>query len=96
MPVDLSSLPIWAVVLVLVAAAVAAVVSRRGVMTSAERLWKSWTTVKIVREQRRMATLVLESGAELQHSVGGGPELVIRAAVPDSKDGIREEVADDE
>ena len=85
MPVDLSSLPTWAVVLV--AAAVAAVVSQPRVMIAVERLRKSRTTVKIVREQRRMATLVLKSGTELQHSVGDGPELVIRTTVPDSNDG---------
>jgi type IV pilus biogenesis protein CpaD/CtpE len=86
MPVDLSSLPVWAVVLVLVAAAMAAMISRPRVLAAVERLWRSRATVKIVREQRRMATLVVKSGAKLQHSVSDGPELVIGTAESDAND----------
>jgi len=82
MPVDLSSLPAWAVVLMLVLVA-ATGVSRPRMVGAIEHLWKWGMTVKIVREQRRMATLVLKSGAELQHSVVDGPELSIHTARPD-------------
>lgn len=78
MPVDLALLLEVITTALVVLGVVASALRRLGVFRTIERLWREHTTVKVVREQRRMATLRLPPGTELTHSLHDGPRLVIR------------------
>jgi hypothetical protein len=78
MSVDLSSLPGWVVVTLFVFMVIAGAAARPSIVALIERVGRTRSTIKIVREQRRMANLALRSDIELSHSLAKGPKLIIR------------------
>lgn len=63
-----------------VVAGVIAAIRRSGVLDTVERIlrYRNKTRVEVVREQARMAALVLEPGMELSHTLADGSSLTLR------------------